>query len=252
MCDWGDLSASESDDLFPWPPSSMISSQTSDAQPSSSQPSQAMAVAPPGLKQQRTPLPSAPIPSTATRPTKEAAEISASGTLKRKSSFPPSSDDAPDTEPERASSPLSNTAPSAPSSPPAAPRGRKRKGTEDPQKSAHNIIEKRYRTNLNNKFDQLRDAVPELRAAARARAAAADGSGGGDDYEELASDMTLVTVRLHKANILSKAAEYIAQLERRTQQLEVENMALRQLEAENMALRQHVLVLQERQFGMRN
>lgn len=34
-----------------------------------------------------------------------------------------------------------------------------------PKKSAHNMIEKRYRTNLNDKIAALRDSVPSLRVA---------------------------------------------------------------------------------------
>jgi hypothetical protein len=36
-----------------------------------------------------------------------------------------------------------------------------------PKKSAHNMIEKRYRTNLNQKISMLRDSVPSLRVMAR-------------------------------------------------------------------------------------
>lgn len=35
------------------------------------------------------------------------------------------------------------------------------------KKTSHNMIEKRYRTNLNDKIAALRDSVPSLRAAAR-------------------------------------------------------------------------------------
>lgn len=39
--------------------------------------------------------------------------------------------------------------------------------TRTPKKTAHNMIEKRYRTNLNDKIAALRDAVPSLRVAIR-------------------------------------------------------------------------------------
>ncbi|PTU19884.1 hypothetical protein P175DRAFT_0516941 [Aspergillus ochraceoroseus IBT 24754] len=68
------------------------------------------------------------------------------------------------------------------------------------KKRAHNVIEKRYRANLNEKIAELRDSVPSLRAI--------------DDDDEGAS-------------ILSKATEYIRHLEIRNKRLEDENTALK-------------------------
>ena len=81
-------------------------------------------------------------------------------------------------------------------------------------KRSHNAIEKRYRTNLNQKIAGLRDAVPSLR---RLGALAAD------DADSLTS-----THKLNKATILSKAIEYIQHLESRNQHLEEENAILRE------------------------
>jgi hypothetical protein len=98
------------------------------------------------------------------------------------------------------------------------------------------MIEKRYRTNLNDKITQLRDAVPSLRLMAQRSAggtgaefdAASDegmmeGGGGGGGLAGLANG----GAKLNKATILSKATEYILQLERRNHGLETENGALR-------------------------
>ena len=101
-----------------------------------------------------------------------------------------------------------------------------------PKKTAHNLIEKRYRTNLNEKINQLRDCVPSLRAMAAGRPAS-DGddeagcSGNNGAEDGAAATATATTMKLNKATILCKAAEYIGELERRNMSLETENWALR-------------------------
>lgn len=69
--------------------------------------------------------------------------------------------------------------PVSPSEPSSPEPSRKRKNSEDedeeryagdgeaPKKTAHNMIEKRYRTNLNDKIAALRDSVPSLRVVGR-------------------------------------------------------------------------------------
>lgn len=78
---------------------------------------------------------------------------------------------------------------------------------------SHTIIEKRYRTNLNDKIAELRESIPSLR------------------LNQLldSTDLGALTpaAKLHKATILSKAAEYIQQLEKRNDSLEKENARLR-------------------------
>ncbi|KAL2157937.1 hypothetical protein VTH06DRAFT_4992 [Thermothelomyces fergusii] len=104
-----------------------------------------------------------------------------------------------------------------------------------PRKSAHNMIEKRYRTNLNDKIARLRDAVPSLRqqaaqqAAQQAGASEEDGGAGSDEDKTTTTQHGGIVgaPKLNKATILARATEYILQLERRNRGLEAENSALR-------------------------
>ncbi|ERF77211.1 hypothetical protein EPUS_05780 [Endocarpon pusillum Z07020] len=98
--------------------------------------------------------------------------------------------------------------------------------TNDQQKPAnkkrpHNVIEKRYRANLNDKIAELRQSVPSLRISAT------KGIKDGEDVEHDAEDPSGST-KLNKASILSKAVEYIRHLEIRNKRLDDENVALKQ------------------------
>ena len=129
--------------------------------------------------------------------------------------------------------PESSTQPSssASSSPESHNQNRKRKSSADAdedddedassqhpvKKTAHNMIEQRYRTNLSDKIAALRDSVPSLRIMTKS----ARGEDTTDDVEELQG--LAPAHKLNKATILSKATEYINHLKKRNTQLEVEN-----------------------------
>ncbi|GKT77437.1 sterol regulatory element binding protein sre1 [Colletotrichum tofieldiae] len=88
------------------------------------------------------------------------------------------------------------------------------------KKTAHNMIEKRYRTNLNDKIAALRDSVPSLRIMSKS----ARGEDTTEDREELHG--LTPAHKLNKATVLSKATEYIRHLEKRNNRLCDENSAM--------------------------
>ena len=92
------------------------------------------------------------------------------------------------------------------------------------KKRPHNVIEKRYRANLNEKIAELRDSVPSLRITKKSRGRDVDNAE--TDEEDL--DGLTPSNKLNKASILTKAVEYIRHLEFRTKRLEDENRALKE------------------------
>ncbi|GJD03988.1 helix-loop-helix DNA-binding domain-containing protein [Colletotrichum higginsianum] len=106
----------------------------------------------------------------------------------------------------------------------------------EPSKNPHNMIEKRYRVNINEKIVALRDAVPSLRCVVQqtenpqAAAAAAESDEPFDVVEELGGLMP--ARKLNKATILSKATEYITHLEKKNDHLRKENQDLQKRLAE--------------------
>lgn len=91
------------------------------------------------------------------------------------------------------------------------------------KKRPHNVIEKRYRANLNEKIAELRDSVPSLRVLKKTQAG--EDLAGSDD-ENL--DGLTATNKLNKASVLTKAVEYIRHLETRNKRLEDENKLLKE------------------------
>lgn len=138
---------------------------------------------------------------------------------------------------EPSSPTLSHTSTSACISPePESPvrKTRKRKSTIDTEvplavcqsrKRGHNAIEKRYRTNLNEKINCLRQGVPSLCKTPTSESvpsATADREDGDDSENEEADSK-----KYGKAAILTRALEYIQHLETTTQRLGSEVMVLK-------------------------
>ncbi|CAN3372025.1 hypothetical protein DIRU0_B08152 [Diutina rugosa] len=135
-----------------------------------------------------------------------------------------------------AQSPLSDPARSPKSSSPKSSSPRPR------VKSAHNIIEQRYRNKINDKFNALQMSVPALRSCARRKAkkmsASARGGRGGsysdsdsDDCDGAGSgDEDLEGLeparKLNKGTILAKSVEYIKFLELKNERMKYEQQQL--------------------------
>jgi hypothetical protein len=85
-------------------------------------------------------------------------------------------------------------------------------------KNSHNMIEKKYRTNINSKILALRDAVPSLRIAA-----------GSKDISVADLEGLIPASKLNKASVLTKATEYIKHLENKNNILKQQNLELQKL-----------------------
>ncbi|KAH3672296.1 hypothetical protein WICMUC_004391 [Wickerhamomyces mucosus] len=85
-------------------------------------------------------------------------------------------------------------------------------------RSSHNVIEKKYRLNINSKIIELRDSVPSLRMAA-----------GNTDTSINDLEGLVPASKINKASVLSKATEYIKHLENKNANLIKENNELKQL-----------------------
>lgn len=111
-------------------------------------------------------------------------------------------------------------------------------------KSAHNVIEQRYRNKINDKFKALQDSVPTLRivTARKQKRAASTASAHDDDFDSEHSDddigyscgdNELVDLegleparKLNKGTILSKSIEYIKFLELKNDRMFQEHQQL--------------------------
>jgi hypothetical protein len=126
-----------------------------------------------------------------------------------------------------------SSTPSSPSpspDPESRPRNKKRKFSSSSmeeltpslcqsRKRGHNAIEKRYRTNLNDKIDCLRQVVPSLCKSTTA-------NGEDEDGEDI-DDSKAVSKKYGKAIILTRALEYIKHLEQNTKRLGLEALVLK-------------------------
>ncbi|KAL5614282.1 hypothetical protein BROUX41_004392 [Berkeleyomyces rouxiae] len=110
-----------------------------------------------------------------------------------------------------------------------------RRTTLPPKKTTHNMIEKRYRNNLNDKIAALRDAIPAMRVMVhRLETQMLTGNTNGEfpedddamDHEEDLDGLEPAN-KVNKATILSKATEYISHLEAKNKSLAAENAELK-------------------------
>lgn len=102
-------------------------------------------------------------------------------------------------------------------------------------RSAHNIIEQRYRNRMNDKFTALQNCVPTLRVAARRGTKTRNDFDGdmeqyaGSDSETRGNEdlegLTPAT-KLNKATILTKSVEYIKFLEKKNNRMRSEHQQL--------------------------
>ncbi len=88
------------------------------------------------------------------------------------------------------------------------------------KKRPHNVIEKRYRANLNDKIAELRQSLPSLRSPGKGLKENEHADDDAEDHTE--------SIKFNKASILTKAVEYIRHLELRNKRLDDENVALKQ------------------------
>jgi len=88
------------------------------------------------------------------------------------------------------------------------------------RKQSHNTIEKRYRINLNNKIDQLRNSIPKFQNMPSTLM-------DGDEGEASCEPGSSSAHKTGKAAVLLGAVEYISQLENSTKCLAVETAALK-------------------------
>ncbi|KAG1377628.1 hypothetical protein G6F61_006561 [Rhizopus arrhizus] len=114
-------------------------------------------------------------------------------------------------------------------SPPIVPQQKKR---------AHNVIERRYRNNINERITELKNAVPALvhakvKDTATVKSGTKRGRKNADEDEEEDGeeyvDGVAVATKLNKATILRKATEYIMHLRRKGEALHHENDILQRL-----------------------
>ncbi|KAJ2975521.1 hypothetical protein NUW58_g8330 [Xylaria curta] len=98
--------------------------------------------------------------------------------------------------------------------------GEKKEKPKNSERAAHNDIERKYRTNLKDKIAELRDAIPSLRAIPE------------DDDPNSPAGSSRTAPKVSKGTVLTKATEYIHQLERRNRSVAQKNEELaRRLQA---------------------
>ncbi len=97
---------------------------------------------------------------------------------------------------------------------------------KDLRRTAHNMVEKRYRVNLNGKIAALRDSLPRFRARVARVSGNVDGAMGMNHTTATTTSSSSAS-RVGKGEVLTDAVEYIRQLEGRIRNMAAENSALR-------------------------
>ena len=118
---------------------------------------------------------------------------------------------SPSTNPSESPSPTQSVA-SDPGRSKSQSTGGKRK---KPRRKAHNAIERRYRSKLNEKIAGLRDSIPSLRTKVESEATRPGGSFDPTGGSNAAS-------KVNKADVLEKATEYVKHLEDANRRLEAQ------------------------------
>ena len=118
---------------------------------------------------------------------------------------------SPSTNPSESPSPTQSVASDPGGSKAQSTTGKRKK----PRRKAHNAIERRYRSKLNEKIAGLRDSIPSLRTKIES-VATRPGSSTSPAGSSSASS------KVNKADILEKATEYIKYLEISKRQLEAQ------------------------------
>ena len=103
-----------------------------------------------------------------------------------------------------------------------------KEGPVNSQNKSHSIVEKRYRTNLNQKIADLSNCLPSLRA---------------DGAAKLDAEKQEPILKHNKATVLTEAITYIKYLERRNAFLERANTALQEQSRRKMS--KHIPVQEE-------
>ncbi|KAG0325947.1 hypothetical protein BG000_001586 [Podila horticola] len=109
--------------------------------------------------------------------------------------------------------------------PPAQPSNQGPQPTKQQKKVAHNAIERRYRNNINDRINDLKNVVPAL-----CNIKTKDEKDDDDEDDGPAeADGVAKATKLNKATILRKATEYIVVLQKREAATKAENAILRRL-----------------------
>ncbi|CAK7212016.1 hypothetical protein SBRCBS47491_001319 [Sporothrix bragantina] len=118
--------------------------------------------------------------------------------------------------------------PSSSSSAQPSKQAKSEKGKEKPKsadRTAHNDIERKYRTNLKDRIAELRDAVPSLRTIPENSVDDGDGEGEGSNQAGRAP-------KVSKGTVLTKATDYIHHLEKKNKAIMQQHQELsRRLQA---------------------